>query len=54
MVHQMAQEAVLWPSVMIRFRPHWHNSKIKWGNIVNAIFNFGTKKYYGVTNIKHG
>ena len=23
-------EGVLWPSVMIRFGPHWRNSKITW------------------------
>ena len=54
MVYQMAQEGVLWPSVMIRFGPHWHNSKITWANIVNVVLDFGTKKYNGVTNTKHG
>ena len=53
MAHQMAQEGALWPSVMIRFGPHWHNSKITWANIVNAVLDFGTKKYNSVTNIKH-
>ena len=53
MAHQMAQEGTLWPSVMIRFGPHWHNSKITWANIVNAVLDFGTKKYNSVTNIKH-
>ena len=48
MVHQMAQEGALWSSVMIRFGPHWHNSKITWANIVNAVLNFGTKKYNSV------
>ena len=43
MVHQMAQEGALWPSVMIRFGPHWRNSKITWANIVNAVLDFGTK-----------
>ena len=28
MAHQMLQEGALWPSVMIRFGPHWRNSKI--------------------------
>ena len=43
-MHQMAQEGALWPSVMIRFGPHWCNSKITWANIVNAILDFSTKK----------
>ena len=43
MAHQMAQEGALWPSVMIRFRLHWRNSKITWANIVNAVLDFGTK-----------
>ena len=42
MVYQMAQEGALWPSVMIRFGPHWRNSKIIWANIVNAVLDFGT------------
>ena len=54
MAHQMVQEGVLWPSIMIRFGPHWRNSKITWANIVNAVLDFGTKKYNSVTNIKHG
>ena len=54
MAHQMAQKGALWPSVMIRFGPHWHNSKITLANIVNAVLDFGTKKYNSVTNIKHG
>ena len=40
MVHQMAQEGALWPIVMIRFGPHWCNSKITeitWANIVNVV-----------------
>ena len=47
-------EGALWPSVMIRFGPHWRNSKITWDNVVNAVLDFGTKMYNGVTNIKHG
>ena len=43
MAHQMAQEGALWPSVMIRFGPHWCNSKITWANIVNAMMDFCTK-----------
>ena len=43
-MHQMAQEGALWPSVMIRFGPHWCNSKITWANIVNAVLDFSTKK----------
>ena len=39
----MAQEGALWPSVMIRFRPHWCDSKITWANIVNVVLDFGTK-----------
>ena len=31
------------PCVMIRFGPHWRNSKITWANIVNAVLDFGTK-----------
>ena len=54
MARQMAQEGALWPSVMIRFGPHWRNSKIAWANIVNAVLDFGTKMYNSVTNIKHG
>ena len=47
MAHQMAQEGALWPmaSVMIRFGPHWHNSKITWASIVNAVLDFGTIKH---------
>ena len=43
MAHQMAQVGALWPSVMIRFGPHWRNSKITWVNIVNAEVDVGTK-----------
>ena len=42
-MHQMAQESALWPSVMIRFGPHWCNSKIIWANIVNAVLDVGTE-----------
>ena len=42
MAHQMAQKGALWPSV-IRFGPHWCNSKITWADIVNAVLDFGTK-----------
>jgi len=28
MAHHMVQEDAFWLSVMIRFGPHWHNSKI--------------------------
>ena len=28
---------------MIRFGPHWRNSKITRANIVNAVLDFGTK-----------
>ena len=52
MTYQMAQEGALWPSVMIRFGPHWHNSKITWANIVNGVLDFGTEKYKSVINIK--
>ena len=51
MAQQMVQQGA---SVMIRFWPHWCNSKIAWANIVNAVLDFGTKKYNSVTNIKHG
>ena len=51
MVHQMAQEGALWPSVMIRFGPHRCNSKITWANIVNAVLDVGTKKHNNVTNL---
>ena len=47
-MHQMAQKGALWPSIMIRFGPHWHNSKITWANIVNVVLHFGTKKYSSV------
>ena len=43
MVHQMVQEGTLWPSVLIRFGPHWRNSKITWADIVKAVLDFGTK-----------
>ena len=43
MVHQMVQEGALWPSVMIRFGLHWHNSKITRANNVNAVLDVGTK-----------
>ena len=43
MAHQMAQEGALWSNVMIRFGPHWRNSKITWANIVNAVLDVGTK-----------
>ena len=43
MVHQMAQEGALCPSVMIRFGPHWRNSKITWANIVNVVMDFDTE-----------
>ena len=43
MAHQMMQVSALWPSVMIRFRPHWCDSKITWANIVNAVLDFSTK-----------
>ena len=33
----------LCPSVIIRFGPHWYNSKITWANIVNVVLDFGTK-----------
>ena len=42
-MHQIAQEGALWLNVMIRFGPHWHNSKLTWANIVNAVLDFGTK-----------
>ena len=42
-MHQMAQEGALWPSVMIRFGPHWHNSKITWANIVNVVLDLALK-----------
>ena len=45
----MAQEGALWPSVMIRFGPHWCNSKITWANFVNVVL--GTKKQNNVTNL---
>ena len=40
MACQMAQEGAFWPSVIIRFGPHWCNSKIKTFNVVQ---NVGTK-----------
>ena len=54
MAHQMAQDGAPWPSVMIRFGPHWRNSKITWANNDKAVLDFGTKKYNNVTNTKHG
>ena len=38
------EKSALWPSVMIRFGPHWHDSKIAWANTVNVVLDFGTKK----------
>ena len=49
MVHQMAQEGALWPSVMIRFGPHWCNSKITWASIVNAVLDVDTKNTIRLT-----
>ena len=43
MVYQMVQEGALWPSVMVRFGPHWGSSEITWANIVNAEVDVGTK-----------
>ena len=37
-------EVALLPSVMIRFGPHWHHSKITWANLVNALLDLGTEK----------
>ena len=37
----MAQ-CYVWLSVMIRLRPHWHNSKITWTNVVNTVLDVGT------------
>ena len=54
MVHQMTWNVSLWPSVMIRFGPHWHNSKVTWANIINAVLDFVTKIYNSVANIKFG
>ena len=54
MAHQMTQKGALLPGVMTRFGSQWCKSKITWANIVNAVLDFGTKKYNSVTNIKHG
>ena len=42
MAYQMAQEGPFWPRGMIRFGPYWHNSKMTWADIVNAVQNIGT------------
>ena len=47
----MVQEGALWPSVMIRFGPHWCNSKIAWANFVNVVLDVSTKKQNNVTNL---
>ena len=42
-MHQMVLEGALWPSVMVRFRLHWCNSKMTLANISNAIRDVRTK-----------
>ena len=32
-MHQMAQEAALWPSVMTTLGPCWRKGKLNWANI---------------------
>ena len=43
MAHQMVQEGALCLSVVIRFGPQWHNSKITRAKIVNAVLDDGLK-----------
>ena len=47
-MHQMVQEGDLWPSVMIRFEPHWCNSKITWANTVSGVLYVGTQSIMGL------
>ena len=51
MAHQMVQEGALWPSSVIRFGPHWCNSKIIWVNIVHAVMDVGIQY---TLKFKHG
>ena len=38
----MAQEDTFWPSGVMRFGPHWRNSKIRRANIVHVMLDVGT------------
>ena len=41
-MYQMAQEGSLSPSILTRFGPHWHDSKLTRASVVNAALDVGS------------